>query len=175
MDLSDEQKDRRRQLLDRYALIAQLTMLIPLLITQLSFLFKRLWAPGSGRVKKERGSPLPANPPSRRICPCLVTGRKVAWWLDGPIARGWGTRREWIVAGLWAAWLLVLVVKDTGDGMRAFDCLLDLRTLSVYPVFPSTKRLLLLCVSSIQYHCMKHFVYAVYLTLLLSIYATLLT
>ena len=118
VDLSAEQKDRRRQLLDRYALIAQLSMSIPLLITQLSFVTKRLWAPGIGRVKKERGSPLPANPRSRSNNSLLLIWRKLAWWLGGPIARGWGSRREWIIAGLWAVWLLGLVVKDTGDGMR---------------------------------------------------------
>lgn len=38
------------------------------------------------------------------------------WVLDEPVAPGWGTRREWSVAASWTAWLLVLVVKDTGDG-----------------------------------------------------------
>jgi hypothetical protein len=41
------------------------------------------------------------------------------WALDGPVATGWGTWREWSVAASWTAWLLLLVIKDTGDG--AFD------------------------------------------------------
>ena len=38
------------------------------------------------------------------------------WALDEPVAPGWGTWREWSVAALWTAWLLMLVVKNTGDG-----------------------------------------------------------
>lgn len=38
------------------------------------------------------------------------------WALDEPVAPGWGTWREWSVAALWTAWLLVLTVKNTGDG-----------------------------------------------------------
>ena len=124
MDLSDEQKDRRRQLLDGHALFAQLSMLIPLLIIQLSFVSKNLVAgletSRIAKVKKERGSPLPWNPQSRKIASILAIPRTVAWWLDGPIVMGWGSKREWIIAGLWASWLLILALRDTGDGMRAF-------------------------------------------------------
>lgn len=38
------------------------------------------------------------------------------WALGEPVAPGWGTWQEWSVAALWTAWLLVLVVKNTGDG-----------------------------------------------------------
>lgn len=38
------------------------------------------------------------------------------WALDEPVGLGWGTWREWSVAASWTAWLLVLIVKDTGDG-----------------------------------------------------------
>lgn len=31
------------------------------------------------------------------------------------IAQGWGTWRHWLLAVLWTFWLLVLIVKDTGD------------------------------------------------------------
>jgi hypothetical protein len=41
------------------------------------------------------------------------------WALDGPVATGWGTWREWSIAASWTAWLMLLVIKDTGDG--AFD------------------------------------------------------
>ena len=102
VDLNDEQKDRRRQLLDHYARLAQLSCLAPLGIAQLAYASKRL---------------LPANVHPRRSNSLLRIWRKLACWLGRPIASGWGSRREWIIAGLWTAWLLILVVKDTGDGM----------------------------------------------------------
>ncbi|KAA6407816.1 MAG: hypothetical protein FRX48_08167 [Lasallia pustulata] len=115
VDLNDEQKDRRRQLLDHYARLAQLSNLIPLVIAQISFASKRLWGPDIRRVRKERGSPLPANFHPRSNNSLSTIWRKLAWWLGGPIASGWGSRREWIIAGLWTAWLLILVVRDTGE------------------------------------------------------------
>lgn len=41
---------------------------------------------------------------------------RLRWALDEPVALGWGTWREWSVAALWTAWLLMLTVKNTEDG-----------------------------------------------------------
>ena len=60
------------------------------------------------------------------------------WALDEPVAPGWGTWREWSVTALWTAWLLVLTVKNTGDG--AFIDRFQLQ-LSSLPLFISISSL----------------------------------
>ena len=45
---------------------------------------------------------------------------RVRWALDEELVEGWGTRGQWLAAGVWAGWLMLLAVKDTGDGESAF-------------------------------------------------------
>ena len=111
--LDDAQNARRRQLLDRYGQLAQLSMLAPLVAFQLSFgiryLFSKLRRDGETQSK------------TRNQRPGLLTiqWRRFQWSLDDQIVEGWGTKRVWLCATLWAVWLVVLVVKDTGDGMTS--------------------------------------------------------
>lgn len=57
------------------------------------------------------------------------------WAVNGPVVPGWGTGRQWSVAALWTAWLLLLIVKDTGDGAFGVFFWLDFGILSflLYP------------------------------------------
>ena len=48
---------------------------------------------------------------------------RLRWALDEELVEGWGTRGQWLAAGVWASWLVLLAVKDTGDGEFAFVCL----------------------------------------------------
>ena len=147
-----EQSSRRRQLLDAYGQLAQLSAIfIPLLLFQFSFLvrfiFKKLRqrrengyaalkpSGAHGRRKKLRQSPRVTTFSDQEVIdaaaevseserkgkrPSASIARlwdRLRWALDEPVAQGWGTCREWSIAASWTAWLLVLVVRDTGDGM----------------------------------------------------------
>ncbi len=45
---------------------------------------------------------------------------RLRWALDEELVEGWGTIGQWLAAGVWASWLVVLAVKDTGDGESCF-------------------------------------------------------
>lgn len=121
--LNDDQTARRRHLLDGYAQFAQLSILLVPLIFYLSrgiqLLLSKLSRQHGLQGAKEHGSPVvakfnrPAASSSRNVL------ARLRWALEDEVVEGWGTRQEWLVAGMWAMWLLLLAVKDTGDGMYA--------------------------------------------------------
>lgn len=119
--LDAEQELRRRHLLDSYAQFAQLSILLLPLIYQLylgiRLLAGRFRKPNDYQSVKEHQSPVASEfkQPAAGF-PSNVWAR-LQWALDEEIVKGWGTMQEWLVAGLWAIWLLMLAVKDTGDGM----------------------------------------------------------
>ncbi|MCJ1372574.1 hypothetical protein MMC20_003799 [Loxospora ochrophaea] len=107
----------RRALLDRYANIAQLSALIFVFAIRLFYVlrysFNKLVQNGSsvkGHSKARRSDFRPAGKWS-----LLAISRRLSWWIDGEVAQGYGTWREWLLATAWAGWLLILTVKDTGD------------------------------------------------------------
>lgn len=114
------QELRRRQLLDGYGQFAQLSILLVPLIYQLLYglglLIGRLRSQHRYQLVKEHQSPVVSRfePPEKTV-PSNIWAR-LRWALDDEIVEGWGTRQEWLIAALWAAWLLLLIVKDTGDG-----------------------------------------------------------
>ena len=118
-----QQLERRRQLLDRYGQIAQLSALVPLLAVYISFFLRsflnRYAVPFFGRGQKAHQSPRVSTFRASTAGSWKVKWRRLNWALDDEVLQGWagwGTRREWVIAGVWALWLLVLVVKDTADG-----------------------------------------------------------
>lgn len=116
--LDDEQDLRRRQLLDGYGRFAQFSILLLPLIYQLCLgmrlLISRIWT-SKPQAAKEHQSPVVSGfkQPARGHSAILLARSR--WFLGGEIVEGWGTRQEWLIAGLWAMWLLVLVFKDTDD------------------------------------------------------------
>lgn len=116
--LNDEQNLRRRQLLDGYGQFAQLSILLLPLVYQLCFglrlLMSRIWPPNR-QVVKEHQSPVISSfkQPARGYSTKSLA--RIRWFLDGEFFEGWNTRQEWLIASLWATWLLVLVFRDTGD------------------------------------------------------------
>ncbi|KAF6237173.1 hypothetical protein HO173_004641 [Letharia columbiana] len=116
--LNDEQNLRRRQLLDGYGQFAQFSVLLLPLMYQLCLgmrlLISRTW-PFKPQTVKEHRSPVVSRfqQPATSYSTNLLA--RTRWSLDEEVLEGWNTRQEWLIAGLWAMWLLVLVFKDTGD------------------------------------------------------------
>jgi len=118
--LDGDEELRRRGYLDRYGQIAQLSILFIPLIYQLFYGLRLL----VGRLRRQHGyqpvkqhqSPIVSRfkPPPKTL-PSNIWAR-LRWAMDDEFVKGWGTRQEWLIATLWAGWLLVLAVKDTGDG-----------------------------------------------------------
>lgn len=109
----------RRKLLDNYGQFAQLSaLIIPLFGFQLSFAIRFLVKKirSGGKAGKARQSPRVASF-AEATHGSSVLWRQFRWAMDEQIIQGWGTRVEWMIAGLWTLWLLLLVVKDTGDGV----------------------------------------------------------
>lgn len=123
VSLSPEQETRRRQLLNSYGQFAQLSiLLLPLfyqLILGFHLLISRLWrGKGYGLVKGRR-SPVVGG--SRQGNGGRGGGwARLRWAMGEEIFEGWGRRGEWLAAGVWAGWLVLLAVRDTGDGESYF-------------------------------------------------------
>lgn len=120
--LSPDQVLNRRHLLDRYAQIAQLSVLLPLFLIRFSYITHDLlrYFAVSGKVKSAEKKHEKTSGSSRSgrnaAASILIVWRKHAWWMDGEVWAGWGTRREAITAGIWAVWLGCCVMWETGDG-----------------------------------------------------------
>ena len=118
-----QQLERRRQLLDRYGQIAQLSALVPLLVIYISFFLRsflnKYAIPFFGSGQKAHQSPRVSTFRASTPGSWKVKWRRLNWALDDEVLRGWdgwGTRREWAIAGVWVLWLLVLVFRDTTNG-----------------------------------------------------------
>jgi len=121
--LDEAQLKRRRQLLDSYASIAQFSALVPLIAIYISYylpsLSSKLFNSLSSRQPKERQSPRVSRFTRPVASFWIVKWRRLSWYLDDEIIKerdGWGTKREWVVVGVWTLWLLVLVFANTGNG-----------------------------------------------------------
>lgn len=123
VDLDAEQLHARRRTLDRYGLIAQLSTLVPVAL----FLLYRFVAWAVARATgSDRGTyaAVPDSPTSKqqRLSTAgawRTVARRAAWWLgDDVVCLGWnwGPRDQIVVGVLWAIWLFVLCVVDTGNG-----------------------------------------------------------
>ena len=142
--LDAQQSSRRRQLLDRYGQIAQLSALVPLLVISVSylsrFIIRRYARFLLGSSNKEHQSPRVSTFRRSTAGSWKLRWRRFCWALDDELMDGWdgwGTRREWAIACLWALWLLLLVVKDTGDGMCDLTSLHTLR-FPAFTLFPGS-------------------------------------
>ncbi|MCJ1465419.1 Ferric reductase like transmembrane component [Pseudocyphellaria aurata] len=120
VSLDQAQLARRRRLLDNYGQFAQISgLIIPLLGFQLffavRFVFRKVWKSNHGQKRKERQSPRVSSFPKSVTEPSNSAWARFRWALDEQVYPEWGTRQEWLVGALWTMWLLLLVVKDTGD------------------------------------------------------------
>ena len=119
VDLNEEQDQRRRYLLDSYGQFAQLSVLLLPLIYQLSFgirlLLSRTQRRAGYQQVKEHQSPRIARFNGTKTPVPKWSWQGFNWWMGDEVAQGWGARKEWAITFSWAAWLLLLIVKDTGD------------------------------------------------------------
>ncbi|GAB1317552.1 putative metalloreductase AIM14 [Madurella fahalii] len=121
IDLSEAEKHGRRQTLNRYALYAQLSALVPATAVLLYRLTK--WAVTATESRNGDYAAVPSSPVRKvRRHSSLGTWssrlRKARWWLgEDVVAAGmvFGQRDQWIVGISWAAWLLMLSVLETGE------------------------------------------------------------
>lgn len=110
VDLTDAQKLERRQLLDKYANIAQISALVPLLVIQVYFVLWHLTHDKTDGKKEHHGD---------RVGIVQKLWRKFSWWCGEPIQIGSlhsGSRGETLMAVGWLSWLLFLCFPETGDG-----------------------------------------------------------
>ena len=130
VDLSDEQSARRRHLLDSYGQFAQLSiLLVPLiyyLILGLRLIASRVWRHQRYEPVKQHASPTISKFVQNRVDVGGSRWARIQWALGEEVSDGWGTRQEWLIAGLWAVWLGVLATRDTGDG----------KLISFHPIIP---------------------------------------
>ena len=124
VDLTDAQKHQRRLLLDRYAVIAQVSVLLPLLVLQarlLSFWINR-------NIRQTASNEAPSSPYLKSaqrqggfsLRSLRTSYRRWYWWASEPLSLfgdHLGSRGEVLGAAVWTVWLLVLCFLQTGDGM----------------------------------------------------------
>ncbi|KAF7943429.1 hypothetical protein EAE96_011355 [Botrytis aclada] len=113
-----EEKIQSRILLDRYGLYAQLSIFIPIILYNVYRL--ATWVYSERQRSKVDYNALPSSPTSKkkrtsRSAEWKRKTRSVVWWLGGEVAPGRGERGQWIMAGMWGAWLGFLCVHKTGD------------------------------------------------------------
>ncbi|KXL50636.1 hypothetical protein M433DRAFT_545724 [Acidomyces richmondensis BFW] len=120
-DLTEEQKDERRHLLDFYASLAQISIFFPLSILQIYFFL--CWIRGRRHIVV----PAPSSPSAkeqRRVTTWVslrnahLLFQRWMWWCgDAASCFGFGlggTNGTWLLAATWLAWLLLLCFRQTG-------------------------------------------------------------
>lgn len=128
VDLTDDEKHLRRLLLDRYGVIAQVSVLLPLLVLQgrlLSFWISRNISQSA--TVDEPSSPYLKSTQSQgklSINSFKASLRRWQWWAGEPVSLfgdKLGTRGEVLGAAMWLVWLLVLCFVQTGDGTSVIE------------------------------------------------------
>ncbi|KAF7187377.1 Ferric/cupric reductase transmembrane component 2 [Pseudocercospora fuligena] len=119
VDLSSEEKHHRRELLDYYGFVAQVSVIVPILV-----LLAYTW---TSRIARRFATPATSEaPPSSPYAKAARLGngldagarwRQVIWWFgeDVSIFRYHvGTRGEALGGFAWLAWLVILSFLETG-------------------------------------------------------------
>jgi hypothetical protein len=116
--LDDKQKTERRFLLDHYSFVAQWSALVIPAFCLLRYLWSNVAT--YALVKDRPRSPSFNKEPDGTWAWFLRAKHRwdrTKWWMKKEVASDWGTRGEWLVAGVWTTWLLYLCIVDTGNGM----------------------------------------------------------
>lgn len=123
--LDESQREQRRQLLDYYATVAQISFLAVLVAIRIYFTLSWLenkWL--SGREDARPSSPYVKHKRLALSASWSIRARgywqRWRWWLGEPVSIGWGTTGEWLAGGVWMAWLLFLCCVNTAPGKMDF-------------------------------------------------------
>ncbi|EAA30686.1 hypothetical protein GE21DRAFT_10435 [Neurospora crassa] len=131
LDLSQAEKQARRQSLDRYALYAQLSALIPI---GLVWLYQTLNKSSSSRKRDYTAVPSSDSFNTRKQSNWWS---KLRWWLGEDVVafeEVLGQREQWIGGFVWAMWLLVLCVAGTGRDYMHLTKRFGIIAVSQYPM-----------------------------------------
>ncbi|KAL2163470.1 hypothetical protein VTH06DRAFT_5528 [Thermothelomyces fergusii] len=120
IDLSPDEKLARRQTLNKYALYAQVSALIPVAVILLSRLVGRALSAGLSRRQYAAvpSSPVQKQQRTSRAGTWTARARRARWWLGEDVVlfgMVLGQRDQWLVGALWLTWLLLLCVLRTGE------------------------------------------------------------
>jgi hypothetical protein len=129
VDLTEEEIIKRRILLDRYGVYAQLSALAPVFAFQLYRLGAWIYSQRKRtevrykEVSSTSGSQFQKQNRLSTSGGLVRRWRSAQWWLEGEEYPGWGVRGHWIAGLAWASWLLFLAVHKTGVG-KFLHCLI---------------------------------------------------
>lgn len=124
VDLTEDEKHLRRERLDRYGQLAQLSVLVPLLVIQIFFLASWLKRKFSRQDGLEQA---PSSLYAKQIHVKQSFGvkdvarrwRTFLWWCGDSVWLAgfpFGTNGEVLGGAVWMLWLLTLSFLQTGDG-----------------------------------------------------------
>lgn len=131
LDLSQAEKHARRQSLDRYALYAQLSALIPI---GLVWLYQTLNKSSSSRKRDYTAVPSSDSFNTRKQSNWWS---KLRWWLSEDVVafeEVLGQRDQWVGGITWAAWLLILCVAGTSRDYMHLTKRFGIIAVSQYPL-----------------------------------------
>ncbi|EEY17479.1 conserved hypothetical protein [Verticillium alfalfae VaMs.102] len=126
LTLSPEEVQLRRQALDRYAIYAQMSALLPIFIPLIQRIVERYTRGREvtrGAYDVVPDSPLFKSRKGTVVGRWLAKARIVQWWSrDEVIINGqsWGTRDQWMVGMASMIWMLVLCIAGTGEDYLHF-------------------------------------------------------
>lgn len=163
--LTPEEKHARREVLDRYGLIAHYSALAPVLVFGCAHIGRLAYRYATGTLRGVDGQGTYAeipNSPAIKAHETTASGQlrarwtKVRWWMGDEVrfaGASWGRREEWVLGLSWTAWLLLLCFLETGKGMMPTYTVSMRRLTPVADYFHLTKRFGIVAVSQlpIQY------------------------
>ncbi|KAK3290674.1 ferric reductase NAD binding domain-containing protein [Chaetomium fimeti] len=183
IDLSTGEKQVRRQTLDKYALYAQLSVLLPVAVLLIIRLWKQTSKAGAskGHYDAVPSSPVLKERRNSNVGTWSSRSRRLQWWLgEDVVVAGWvlGQRDQWVVGLVWTAWLLLLCVLETGEDYLHLTKRLGVVAISQWPLqyllaLKSLNPVAYLLQSSHEQVNRWHRVMARITTVLLSLHATL--
>ncbi|KAK3346764.1 ferric reductase NAD binding domain-containing protein [Lasiosphaeria hispida] len=131
--LSEAEKLVRREALDRYAIYAQLSALLPIAVA----LLYRIATSG----RQDSYSAIPSSPTLKSQRSSSAGGwalrtQKLQWWLGEDFVPGGklGQRDQWIIGVFWAFWMVSLSVLGTGDDYLHLTKRFGMVAASQYPI-----------------------------------------
>ncbi|KAJ3495508.1 hypothetical protein NLG97_g3345 [Lecanicillium saksenae] len=126
VSLTPEEKHVRREVLDRYGLVAHYSVLAPVLVFGCIHLGRLAYRYATGTLSGVDGqgtyAEIPNSPAikaheSTAVSQWRTKWVKLRWWMGDEIhfaGANWGRREEWALGLSWTTWLLLLCFLETG-------------------------------------------------------------